>query len=270
MNAQTGENEEQEEKKKFGRARMLNLKMFISGNVVELYHYNTPLSKGLAYSRMIGVRGSKSTTDEQKKLVGTKTAHRARNNLRRLVNSNIGQWEDENGKPCIPFFVSLTFAENITDLDYAHKEFTNYTKRLNYLLFGVNKSKIKYIAVTEFQKRGAVHYHIIYFNLPEEIGLAEFERTERVLADTWGHGWVDVKPITDNYQKVVGYMVKYLNKAWVDKRLWNKKKYFSSKGLKKPLAITHDELIKKLMMSSLFTQNLEYRTYAKRVNQHYM
>jgi len=269
MNIYREESEEKEEKKRLGRARTLNFKMFISGDVVEIYHYNTPLIKGLRYKRIAGIRGSASVSSEEKQLVNTKTAHRARNKVRRLVNANITQWKDDEGNPSTPFFVTLTFAENITDLKEAHKHFTDYTKRLNYLLFGINKSMIKYLAVPEFQKRGAVHYHIIYFNLPSEIGMGEYERTSRQIAETWSHGFVDVRPITGNYQKVAGYMTKYLNKAWEDERLWNRKKYFASKGLKKPLHITHDELVKELIMSRVFTQNLQYRTYANVYNSKY-
>ncbi|MGX7112794.1 rolling circle replication-associated protein [Gemella cuniculi] len=57
-------------------------------------------------------------------------------------------------------FMTLTF--KIQDTDFSNNEFTNFIKRLNYKLREVKKTMLKYIAVWEKQKRGAIHYRIIF------------------------------------------------------------------------------------------------------------
>jgi hypothetical protein len=78
------------------------------------------------------------------------SVHRTRTEIRRLINSN----------PQLNKFMTLTFAENITDLKQANYEFNKFVLRLSY-----KYPKFEYLAVPEFQQRGAVHYHVIC-NLP--------------------------------------------------------------------------------------------------------
>ena len=77
--------------------------------------------------------------------------------LSRLIDCNF----DDKTK-----FMTLAFKENIQDIDFSNNEFTNFIRRLNYKLYGVKKAMLKYIAVWEKQKRGAIHYHIIFFDFP--------------------------------------------------------------------------------------------------------
>jgi hypothetical protein len=77
------------------------------------------------------------------------------------------------------------------------------------------------------------------------------------LTKIWGKGyfWVGTKTknkkrkgftcINNNKRldKVVDYFTKYISKSFEDKRLKNKKKYFNSRGLIKPIEIEVKELV---------------------------
>jgi hypothetical protein len=53
-------------------------------------------------------------------------------------------------------FTTLTFRENLHNIKEANYEFLKFIKRVKYK-FG----DFKYLAVIEFQDRGAIHYHMI-------------------------------------------------------------------------------------------------------------
>ncbi|MGM9458151.1 rolling circle replication-associated protein, partial [Lacticaseibacillus rhamnosus] len=67
--------------------------------------------------------------------------------VRRLVLANF----DAGSK-----FVTFTFAENVKDIDQANREWKKFVQRLRR-----RYGDFKYLSVIEFQKRGAVHYHMI-------------------------------------------------------------------------------------------------------------
>ena len=84
----------------------------------------------------------------------------------------------------------------------------------------------EYLAVPEFQKRGAVHYHLLC-DLPF-VEVAE-------LQEAWGQGFVKINKI-DNVNNVGAYVSKYLGKE-MDERSFGKKKFFCSRNLKKPVEL---------------------------------
>lgn len=91
--------------------------------------------------------------------------YRARNEVRRLINANVNRYSDEMNNLLKPVFLTLTFAENIKDLTAANREFRKFMKRLGHFV-AKDQAHVQYVAVPEFQKRGAVHYHLVIFNLP--------------------------------------------------------------------------------------------------------
>ncbi|WP_452176556.1 rolling circle replication-associated protein, partial [Kordiimonas lipolytica] len=64
------------------------------------------------------------------------------------------------------------------DVKESNYNFKKFIQRLNYKM----DLKLKYSCVVEFQKRGAVHYHLLAYNLP-------FIENSK-LAEIWGHGFV--------------------------------------------------------------------------------
>jgi len=138
---------------------------------------------------------------------------RTRNMIRRLILANF-----DNGSK----FVTLTFRDNVTELAEANKYFDKFIKRLRRKYKG-----FKYIAVVEFQKRGAVHYHMLS-DLPY-IKSSDLE-------SIWGNGFIKVNRIT-HVDNVGAYVIKYMTKDMSDIRLFNSKAYNCSKGLVKPITV---------------------------------
>ena len=203
--------------------RFYDKKIVVSGNVVELYEYALPVVKSERPSR-IGRAGQNATTEETKRLNREKVAARARQKVRRYANANFSN----NSK-----FITLTFARNVTDLKTANREFVKFRKRLARKL-GI---PLEYIAVVEFQKRGAVHYHIL-MNCP-------YIENE-TLARLWGHGFVKINAI-DTVDNIGAYITKYMTKDNIDERLAGQKSYFMSHNLKAPEVATDSETIEEVL-----------------------
>lgn len=167
---------------------------------------------------------------------------RARRDLRRLVNCNVNQY----GIECTPKFVTLTFRDDIKELAAANKEFEKFIKRLNYSVHNTKKAITKYSVVPEFTKKGRVHYHVIFYNLP-------YVKSDK-LAEIWGQGFIKINKI-DNCDNVGAYVSKYMTKNNED--IKGKKSYFNSRNLIKPTEITEREMIESFR-GSLPLDNITY------------
>lgn len=121
-------------------------------------------------------------------------------------------------------FITLTFRENLIDVKKANYIFMKFIQRLKYWHDG---KSFNYLAVIEFQKRGAVHYHMI----------ADLDFVPaNVLRDLWKNGFVKINDIT-NVDNVGAYVVKYMSKNTDDKRLQGLKGYNCSRGLARPVVL---------------------------------
>lgn len=210
-------------------------KIVLSGNVVEFYEYENDVIYGYKDTKK-NTKGRKSVAnDEDKEKNREKVLSRARKDLRRIINCNIQEYSK---------FLTLTFADNVQDLDKANYEFKKFILRLNYHY----KIKVKYSVVIEFQKRGAVHYHAILYNLTDKLDL-------KVLQKIWGNGFIKVNSIKD-VDNVGAYVCKYMIKT-DDYRLLGRKMYFNSKGLDKPQEIKESSLVDALV-GSLQDNSLTY------------
>ena len=138
-------------------------------------------------------------------------------------------------------FVTLTFADNengiVSDIAYANKKFNSWclSMRRSYPDF-------KYLGVPEFQKRGAIHYHL-FTNievgsslLPNQIdkktGIVEPNKYD---AKYWKLGFTSafsLASVDDNFN-IALYILKYLYKD-IDNRLWGNRKILKSSNLSKP------------------------------------
>lgn len=225
-------------------------KIVYSGDVVEVYEYDKGYLKG--YENNNANTGRKidyksENYEEHRKQV----LQRSKKNLRRLINANVGQY----GKEFTAKFLTLTFKDNVKDLDKANYEFEKFIKRLNYHCFGTKKANLKYTCVVEFQKRGAIHYHVIIYNMPyikaNDIG------------NVWGNGFIKINKI-DDVDNVGAYVSEYLGQAEKgqgknieDDRLQGKKSYFSSRGLYNPIEITDKKIVEQVA-TALLNEKLTY------------
>lgn len=193
--------------------KFYNVKAVWSGSIVELYEYENSIVKGETNN---GSGRSVEANEENKARHRKNTLARARRSVRRLINANVDAWGEKSK------FLTLTFAENVQDVKQANYEFKKFRQRLEYDL----KIKLKYVGVIEFQKRGAIHYHVIFFNLP----YIQSNDLERI----WGNGFIKINAI-DHVDNIGAYITKYMTKDNNDDRLIGKKSYFTSRGLKEPI-----------------------------------
>lgn len=203
-------------------------KLVFAGDTVYLYHFEKPIAYGPKDPK------KKKKGDPFVKIETTKEENRkramwrARGKMVLLVNTNYGKWKMDDVEYFNPVFLTLTFAENVTNIKEANYEFTKFIQRLNNHIMGKKGSYLKYVNAIEFQKRGAVHYHCVIFNMP-------FIK-KGIIEDIWGHGFIFINKIKES--NVIGlYISKYITKAFDDKRLYEEKCYFISRGLKQPLVV---------------------------------
>lgn len=224
-----------------------NKKVVKSGSLLEIYQFGKGVMLGRRIRRLktedyiseSQENKLKSSPEEIQKA----SARRSKRLIKRLIMANCFLWFKDNGTPYLPITLTLTFADNITDLQQANYEFTKFIRRLNYevnLIEGrpVKQSNLKYLAVFELQKRGAVHYHMIFFNLPY------MEDVYQRIYKTWGQGRIMVGSKDGNFNKVknqeqlnkvIFYFIKYIQKSVYENYYPGKrtKKYITSKGLLK-------------------------------------
>lgn len=143
---------------------------------------------------------------------------RSKKNIRHIVKANISQNN---------LFVTLTTRENITDYNKSAEQFRKFIQHL--------KRKgyyYPYIATREKQKRGAIHYHIIFFG-------CKFIPYDDVL-DYWAKkfdGNVDFASVynSSSVKYITWYIVKYIKKD-IDGVSF-KKRYLTNKIIKRPLIV---------------------------------
>ena len=216
------------------KKQIVKEKIVISGSIVEYYNYEKGYPIGIEANNKNGRGGKNELTLEEKEENREKVMSRARRDLRRIVNSNIGQYgEDFTAK-----FVTLTFREHVTDLRSANAEFKKFIMRLNYFMFNSKKAHIKYTVVPEFTKKGRVHYHVIFYNLP----YVKSDKLEKI----WGQGFIKINKI-DNCDNVGAYVSKYMTKDNDD--IKGKKSYFNSRGLFESTEIIEEKKVESLRHS---------------------
>lgn len=197
-------------------------KIIISGNYLEHYTYEKGYWVGWPKERFYRILKPRVKSSLEQTALRDDNVRRTRIKIRRLVNSN----QD------LVKFMTLTFADEIFDLESANKMFNQFIKRLTRLSPG-----FKYLAVPEFQSSGRVHYHLLC-NLP-------YIKNDD-LKNVWGHGFVFIRLI-DKVENLGSYMCKYLGKANFDSRFFRKRKFFYSFNLLKPIIITDLNKIKDII-----------------------
>lgn len=202
-------------------------RLVISGNHFELYNYQNP------YIYNLPPREKKSSLHSE----GVQLERREDNllttqkKIRRIINANTNQYGQRTK------FITFTFRENETNLKKANEEWQLFCKKMRY-----RYGKLKYIAVVEFQKRGAIHYHVLYFNLPY------IKDIKTKLGKTWGKGFINIKTLSE-VRNVGAYVCKYLRKDIMDQRLVGEKVYFTSRGIFKPIEFKNEDTIAKTLRS---------------------
>ena len=200
-------------------AHTYNKKIVVCGNVVEIYDYSEKILKG--YSNKIE-KEKREQTDEVKKENYARSIKRTKRTIRELVNCNFHNSYSS--------FLTLTFKDNITDYDIAFNFWKRFKQKVEYHY----KIKLSYLGVVEFQKRGAIHFHICLFNVP----YLEHSRLYGMWNSVCPGGVYIERVNTDTCDNVGAYVTKYITKdseAFFDNEYKGKKRYFSSRNLNKPI-----------------------------------
>lgn len=255
---------------------MFSTKLIVSGQIVEFYKYDLPVRKNNELSAFsekwkeeFGDSFSCKTAEEK----AMSSFYRSKKNARRIIFSNAWKWFKENGKPHPPFFLTLTFEDNIQDLKLANRIFSKFLQRFNYKLTNIKKAYLQYIGVVEFQQRGAIHYHVIIFNLPY------IRKTVyKTIRELWGKGRIDLKMVKRT-KTLVSYLSKYMIKESESGKLSGKKRYFTSRKIKRPIILTepyhvltiigslHDRLIYEKIFKTGFIGDVEYKEFLLKQNE---
>ena len=196
-----------------------NKRLIVSGKVLELYEYEKPYSYNWnPPHKATGETAPGGNTSEKRE----DHILRARRQIRRIIDANtVG----------LPIFITYTFKKNIKELSEANPLFSSHIKELQR-----RYGKLQYLCVPEFQKRGAVHYHVIFFNLPYIPKIKDKFQT------LWKHGFIQVKAIR-KIQRIGLYVSKYLQKSIDDSRTKNRKSFFCSRNIIRPIEIRNEQSI---------------------------
>lgn len=166
-----------------------------------------------------GYRDHSNTDEDTKQKHYANTNQKRRDTIRRLACCNFDNTYDK--------FLTLTFADNKTDVKECNILFKAFIRKLK-----TYKSDLKYLAVIEFQQRGAVHYHVL-LNIPYI--------PQQKLQDLWGNGFVFINAIS-HVDNIGAYIVKYMTKDNKDTRLRGQKAYLFSRNLTKPEKVINHNL----------------------------
>ncbi len=202
------------------------------------------------------LRQIKKENDLKEYAILEKNIIRSKLDCQRIAKANAKDWKT---------FITLTIAENITDVKIANKKFRNFIDTIK------RKYKdFKYIAIPEFQKRGAVHYHVLT-NIDidnKDFIFTQEDNKKFKHIKYWNSGFTKVDRLENDIKKIIGYISKYMTKD-IDNRLYNRHRYFYSRNLKTAtinyLDLSnpkHLEYYNKIInKSNLIYENKYYNTY---------
>lgn len=146
---------------------------------------------------------------------------RSKLSCQRLAKANYEAWRT---------FITLTYAENLDNVKQANKNLANFIRQVKKY-----KPDLKYLAIPEFQKRGAIHYHLLTNIDITDKKLITSQKNNNYFKHIkyWNYGFTKVDKIKGDIKKIIGYISKYMTKD-IDNRLFSKNRYLYSQNLKRP------------------------------------
>lgn len=133
----------------------------------------------------------------------TKSLSCSMKKLRSIINTNITDTSHVR-------WVTLTYAENMTDTKRLYDDFRKFNQRFQYYLTKHGYDKARYICSIEPQGRGAWHAHCLYIWQKKAPFIPNSE-LERI----WGHGFTKITAL-DNVDNVGLYLTAYLTDVSLD------------------------------------------------------
>lgn len=209
-----------------------NKRVIFSGHFIETYDYEKPIILNRKPpKKKKPIRGEllEETKKNRKEEYRRRTKARVIGMVQRLVETNFNKDS---------IFLTLTFNDqnnfDINNLKVCNSKFHNFIVKLR-----KEFENFKFLAVPEFQKRGAVHYHLI---------INQSFIKKDIITKFWKYGFIKIKDIY--YLEGIGnYFTKYLTKNSDDERLYGKKSFFTSKNFRRPKTVymeTAEKIINRL------------------------
>lgn len=214
---------------KTNKVNCYHLSLCECGNQVYVKYYRGGVAMGKRYGM-----GRTSEMSKNININRHDAIVRARRKLMMLIQANFKN-DDK--------FITLTFRENVSDLNIANYEFKKFIERLKY-----EYGNFKYVAVIEFQKRGAIHYHML-------ASLPIIKKSE--LAAIWRNGFVKINNIKE-VDDLGAYLIKYMTKNKDIWKLAREKSYLCSKNLKRPVFLYDRQAGERLKELGLNIENVVY------------
>lgn len=211
-------------------------KIIECGKYVQVYFFENVKSKHKNKPDEIDIDNlykSKETYSKRNelKIIEYKNINRSKFQLQRIVKAN-----EDNFKT----FITLTFADNVKSIDVANKKFDIWRTKIKSIY-----KDFQYVCVPEFQKRGAVHYHLLTNleiekvyqysrrnkELEAQLILPQKDKKSQYDVKYWSYGYSSVFSMKDI--NVIGYISKYMTKD-IDNRLYGRRRYLCSYNLNMP------------------------------------
>lgn len=210
-----------------------NIKLVDCGDYVQVYCYEKKKKKrkndddDLNLIKNFDV-GESEKERKEKNAVNVENVIEVRNIIRsklqcqRLAKANAKDWET---------FITLTFAENEQNIESANRKFRYFVDKIRRV-----KKDFKYLCIPEFQKRGAIHYHLLtnVSTSDDKLIYSQSDNPKYKHIKYWNLGFDSIEVIKGDIKKIVGYISKYMTKE-IDNRLFGHRRYFYSNNLDKPL-----------------------------------
>lgn len=157
---------------------------------------------------------------------------RTLSDIRALINTNVTV-------PAFCRWVTLTYAENMTDTKKLYKDYKNFWERFCTWCKSNGHSKPEYIVVVEPQGRGAWHIHAFFIWDSKAPFIPNDE-----LAKVWGQGFTKIKTV-DDCDNPGAYFSAYLGDMPLDEvdklSLDDKKRAFDSSGFVEQKEFTDEQ-----------------------------
>ena len=213
-------------------ATLYDIKIVNCGDYSQVYIYdNKKLRKKTEKSQELELKKYKvesmlESTNKTKDLIlepiiETRNIIRSKLECQRIAKANINEWQT---------FITLTFAENIQDVKVANNRFKYFIDKVRRV-----KPDLKYLCITEFQKRGAIHYHMLSnINIKDSSLIYSQEDNPKFKhIKFWNEGFDSIEIMKGDVKKIIGYISKYMTKD-IDNRLFSHRRYFYSQNLQQP------------------------------------
>lgn len=222
---------------------LYNAKIVQCGNYIQVYYFENRKKKPIVddESELKLVKPNNGIKNiENKSVIRKDNITRSKLKCQRLAKCNNDLWKT---------FITLTIAENITDINIANKYYKCFQEQVRRIY-----PNFRCIGVPEFQKRGAIHYHLLTnIDIDSElIYIQEKNNRKYYHVKYWNKGFTKVDIVKGDIKKIIGYISKYMTKD-VDNRLFSHHRYFYTRNLITP------------SISYIDTQNLQHISILNKV-----